>query len=178
MSPYATSDDLTNELVAFLERFLQSDDGEKVAAVLDMIDGTAVLELTVWAPDAVVHADLKQLIVMVGPALDASARIRITATGLHNLLLDRLGPVEISRLLEENHLELHGPPPALAGLLLLAEPLRQHYEASLTERGRDDLLDFPRPEIGGIWESDEIPPRVFGVRRPWQRQKSSRAQKV
>jgi hypothetical protein len=66
----------------------------------------------------------------------------------------------------------------VAGLLLVAEPLRLHYEASLTERGRDDLLASPLPEVGEIWETDVTPPRVFGIRRPWQPEKSSRAQQV
>ncbi|MGI9116559.1 MAG: hypothetical protein ACR2JV_02840, partial [Gaiellales bacterium] len=78
----------------------------------------------------------------------------------------------------EDDLQLEGPPPALAGLLLSAEALRRHYEASLEDRGRTDLLAYPAPETGGIWQSDEPPPRVFGVRRPWQPEKSSRAQKV
>ena len=178
MSPYRTSGDLEEELVAFLTRFLSSDDGATVAGGLAMVDGPAVLELIVRDPDVVVHANLKQRSVATGWAVDASARVRITAAGLHNLLLDRLGPVEISRLLEEDDLTLEGPPPALAGLLLVAEPLRLHYEASLVERGRDDLLASPQPEIGGIWETDVTPPRVFGVRRPWQPEKSSRAQQV
>ena len=66
----------------------------------------------------------------------------------------------------------------LTVLFLVAEPLRVHYEASLVERGRDDLLASPLPEIGGIWETDVTPPRVFGIRRPWQPEKSSRAQKI
>ena len=178
MSPYSTSDELEEELMAFLTRFLASADGATVEGGLAMIDGPAVLELIVRDPDVVVHANLKNRTVAAGWADDASARVRITAAGLHNLLLDRLGPVEISRLLEEGDLALEGPPPALAGLLLVAEPLRVHYEASLVERGRDDLLASPLPEIGGIWETDVTPPRVFGIRRPWQPEKSSRAQKI
>ena len=178
MSPYRGSDELELELLAFLTRFLESADGATVAGGLAMVDGPAVLELIVREPDAVVHADLKARTVSAGWATEASARVRITSTGLHDLLLDRLGPVEISRLLEEGDLALEGPPPALAGLLLVAEPLRIHYEASLRERGRDDLLSSPLPETGGIWETDVTPPRVFGIRRPWQPEKSSRAQQV
>jgi hypothetical protein len=178
MTPYATGADLEGELLAFLQRFLESDDGAGVALALGGVDGPAVLELSVHDPEAVVHADLKARTAAAGRSADATARVAITAEGLHNLLLDRLGPVEISQLLEENHLALEGPPTALAGLLLVAEPLRLHYEASLRDRGRDDLLAYPAPEIGVIWESDETPPRVFGVRRPWQPEKSSRAQKV
>lgn len=178
MSPYRTSDDLATELVAFLERFLASADGAQVAAGLAMIDGPAVLELAVWDPDAIAHVDLKAGVVAVGPAPEPTAAVGITSIGLHNLLLDRLGPVEISRLFEEDDMQLEGPPQALAALLLVAEPLRRHYEESLRERGRDDLLGSEPPEIGGIWESAEAPPRVFGIRRPWQPEKSSRAQKV
>lgn len=178
MSPYRSSDELEGELVAFLSHFLDSDDGAQAAAGLAMVDGPAVLEIEVTEPDAIVHADLKARTVAIGPAADATARVRITAEGMHDLLLDRLGPVEISRLFEEDDLQLEGPPTALAGLLLVSDRLCAHYAASLTERGRQDLLAAPAPEIGGIWETDVTPPRVFGVRRPWQPEKSSRAQKV
>ena len=178
MSPYRSGADLEGELLAFLGRFLDSDDGAQAAAGLAIVEGPAILEITIVEPDAVVHADLKARTVHPGPADDPTARIRITATGFHDLLLDRLGPVEISRLFEEDDLELEGPPMALAGLLMVSDQLSAHYAASLAERGRDDLLDSPAPEIGGIWETDVTPPRVFGVRRPWQPEKSSRAQKV
>jgi hypothetical protein len=178
MSPYRDAADLEGELLAFLARFLDPAGGAAAAAALAAVEGSAVLEIAVTDPDATVHVDLKRRAVASGPGPDAAARVRITATGLHDLLLDRLGPVEISRLLEEDDLALAGPPPALAGLLLVAEPLRRHYEASLTERGRDDLLSSPAPEVGGIWETDVTPPRVFGIRRPWQPEKSDRAQRV
>lgn len=178
MSPYRTSEDLGTELVAFLERFLASPDGAQVAAGLAMVDGPAMLQIAVWDPDATVTVDLKAGTIALGPADEATASVGITAIGLHNLLLDRLGPVEISRLFEEDDMLLEGPPQALAALLLVADPLRRHYEESLRERGRDDLLGSEAPEIGGIWESAEAPPRVFGIRRPWQPEKSSRAQKV
>lgn len=178
MTPYASSEELETELLAFLRHFLESDDGATAAAGLALVDGPAILELAVANPNATVHADLKARTASAGRADEAGARVSITAEGLHNLLLDRLGPVEISRLFEEDDLQLEGPPQALAGLLLSAEALRRHYEASLEERGRTDLLASPTPEIGGIWESDEPPPRVFGVRRQWQPEKSSRAQKV
>ena len=178
MSPYASGDELETELLAFLQRFLDSEDGAAAAAGLALVEGPAVLELAVADPNATVHADLKARTAAAGRADEAGARVCITAEGLHNLLLDRLGPIEISRLFEEDDLQLEGPPQALAGLLLSAEALRRHYEASLEERGRTDLLASPAPEIGGIWESDQPPPRVFGVRRPWQPEKSSRAQKV
>ena len=89
--------------------------------------------------------------------------------------LERLGPVEISRLLEEGRVHLEGPPPALAALLILAGRLQPHYPATLRERGRDDVLAAPGPEIGVIWEAEGPPPSLVGQRRPWQRARPSRA---
>ena len=94
---------------------------------------------------------------------------------MHDLLLDRLGPVEISRLVEEQRLHLTGAPPALCAAVVLVAQLQPHYEASLRERGREHLLATPLPATGEVWESATKPPPVFGVRRPWQAPKGARA---
>ena len=91
------------------------------------------------------------------------------------MLLERLGPVEISRLVEEGRLRLVGTPEALAASVVLAARVQPHYEASLRERGREELLESPAPATREIWESDEAPPALFGVRRPWQRPKGAAA---
>ncbi len=113
--------------------------------------------------------------VAAGSPAEADAVAEISFADLNLLLLDYLGPVEISRLLEEERLRLSGPPPVLAALLVAAGEIQPHYPASLAEQGRDDLLATPRPETGAIWSSEHAPKPVFGVRRPWQAPKGTRA---
>jgi hypothetical protein len=110
-----------------------------------------------------------------GLADDPGATLELAAPDLHDVLLERLGPVEISRLVEEGRLRLVGTPEALAASVVLAAGVQPHYAASLRERGRDALLATPAPPTREIWESDEPPPPVFGVRRPWQRPKGAAA---
>ncbi len=95
-------------------------------------------------------------------------RVALPAADMHDLLLDRLGPIEISRLVEEGRLHLKGSPPVLCAAVAGVARLQPHYEASLRERGRQQLLDTPLPPTREIWESDGQPPAMFGVRRPWQ----------
>lgn len=168
MSIFESTAEAEVEYLAFLHRFLDSEDGAMLAGALGVVQGPAILELSVWDPDAVFRLDLRERTVTVGSAKDATVRVGGSADELHNLLLDRLGPVEISRLIEERNLILEGPPPALAALLFAADPLHVHYSESLRERGRDDLLSTPLPILGEVWESAEKPARVYGVRRPWQ----------
>ena len=108
------------------------------------------------------------------PATTPSCGSSLPAADMHDLLLERLGPVEISRLVEEGRLHLTGSPPALCAAVLLCAQLQPHYEASLRERGREHLLETPAPETGVVWESAAKPPPVFGVRRPWQPRRASR----
>lgn len=175
MSIFESTAEAQVEYLAFLQRFLDSEDGIILAGALDAVEGPAILELSVWDPDAVFRLDLRERTVTAGAAKDATVRVGGTADELHNLLLDRLGPVEISRLIEERNLILEGPPPALAALLLVADSLHAHYAESLRERGRDDLLNTPLPILGEAWESAETPARRYGVRRPWQLSKREAA---
>jgi hypothetical protein len=165
---------LEGDLVAFFERFLASPDGEVAAAAAAGLDAPAVLELRVHDPEVVLHVDVAARTVRPGPAAEPGAIAELAAQDLDDLLLDRLGPVELSRLLEEDRAHLEGPPQALAALLVLAGRLQPHYPATLRERGREDVLAAPGPEVGVIWESDALPPRMVGVRRPWQREKPAR----
>jgi hypothetical protein len=166
---------LESDLVAFFERFLASDDGTAAAAAAASLDAPAVLELRTVEPDVVLHVDVGARTVAAGPAEAPGAIAEIPARDLDDLLLERLGPVEISRLLEEGRARLAGPPPALAALLVLAGRLQPHYPATLRERGRDDVLAVAGPETGVIWESDGPPPPMVGRRRPWQRERPARA---
>lgn len=161
-------------VLAFLDRYLQSEDGAAAAAQAGLVDAAPVLELRLVEPDAVLHVDFGARRAALGPAPDTPGAVaEIQADDLHDLLLDRLGPVEISRLGEEGRVRLDGPPPALAALLVLAGQIQPHYPASLAEQGRDDLLATPMPEVGVIWGNDDPPPNLVGVRRQWQRPKGA-----
>ena len=169
---------LEGDLVAFFERFLASDDGAAAATAASALDAPAVLELRTTDPDVVLLVDVGARTVAPGPAEAPGAVAEIAAADLDDLLLDRLGPVEISRILEEGRARLEGPPPALAALLVLAGRLQPHYPATLRERGRDDVLAAPGPETGVIWAADGAPPSLVGVRRPWQRERGTRTAAV
>jgi hypothetical protein len=166
---YRHSGELHEELSAFLNRFLESDDGAAVVAAAAGLDFPAVLELRVVDPDAAIWIDFRERRMVDRPADAPGATATIEADALHHLLLDHLGPVEISRLAEENRVELEGPPMVLGALLPLTAAIQPHYRASLEERGRGDLLGIPAPPTAEIWESQAPPPSVIGVRRPWQR---------
>jgi len=165
---------LQGDLIAFFERFFTSADGEVAAAAAAQLDAPAVLELRLHDPDVILHVDVATQTVRPGPADAPGAIAEMAARDLDDLLLDRLGPVEVSRLLEEDRVHLEGPPQALAALLVLAGRLQPHYPATLRERGRDDVLEAAGPEIGVIWQSDGPPPQMVGRRRPWQREKPVR----
>jgi len=168
---FADAAEVREEVTAFLTRFLESGDGLAAAAAAAGLEEPAVLELRVTDPDAVVYVDFAERRVVERPDAAPAAVARIDADSLHHLLIDHLGPIEISRLAEENRVQLEGPPLVLAALLVLAAQLQPHYRASLEERGKQRLLDSPAPEAGVIWGNDDPPPALVGVRRPWQRQK-------
>jgi hypothetical protein len=173
LSPWAEPAELREDVVACLERFLGSPEGAAAAELAADFDGPAVIELTLHDPDLILHVDVGERAVHDGPAAEPAARLAIRAADLHDLLLERLGPVEISRLVEEKRAHLEGGPPALMASLLLAARIQPHYAASLRERGREELLATPAPQTGVMWQSEEPPPPVFGVRRPWQRPKGA-----
>jgi ubiquinone biosynthesis protein UbiJ len=133
----------------------------------------AVLQLRVHDPDAEVWMDVSARRLIEPPERPAAAEVSIDADALHHLLLDHLGPVEISRLAEEGRVELSGPPLVLGALLPLTAAIQPHYAASLEERGRGDLLAVPAAPTGEVWQSEAPPPAVIGVRRPWQRPRGS-----
>jgi hypothetical protein len=175
VTPWTSSSELRGDLQGFLGRYLRSADGDEAAALATEFNGNPVLEITFHDPDLVVHVDIAARSLVDGPAADPAVRLSIRAADLHDLLLERLGPVEISRLVEEKHLHLVGPPRALAASVVLAARLQPHYAPSLVERGRADLLDTPMPATGEIWESELAPTPIYGVRRPWQRPKGAAA---
>jgi hypothetical protein len=175
VTPWASADELRDDVVATLERFAASPEGQEAAALARELDGPAVLQLVLHDPDVAVHLDVASGTVGDGLADEPAATLELAAADLHDVLLERLGPVEISRLVEERRLSLVGSPEALAASVVLAARVQPHYAASLRERGREALLDTPAPATRVIWQSDEPPPPVFGVRRPWQRPKGAAA---
>ena len=176
MTAFRDSADAAGVVLGFLQRFLASEDGAEAAAQAGLLEATPVLELRLVDPDVTLHVDFAARTAAVGSAREQPGAIaEIQADDLHDLLLDRLGPVEISRLAEEGRVRLEGPPRVLAALLVLAGRIQPHYPASLAEQGREDLLSTPRPEVGVIWGNDDPPPNLIGVRRPWQRPKGTAA---
>lgn len=175
MSAWASADELRADITACLERFAASPEGTAAATVARGLGDGLQVELEFHDPDLVLQLDVANGTVSDGPCADAVVRVSLPASDMHDLLLERLGPVEISRLVEEDRLHLTGSPPALCAAVLLCAQLQPHYEASLRERGREHLLDTPAPETGVVWQSAVKPPPVFGVRRPWQPPKGVRA---
>lgn len=174
MSAWASAEELRDDITACLERFAASPEGAAAATVAEGLGDGLQVELAFHDPDLVLSLDVASGTVSEGPAAEAVVRVLLPAADMHDLLLERLGPVEISRLVEEERLHLSGSPPALCAAVLLCAQLQPHYEASLRERGRGHLLDTPVPETGVVWESATKPPPVFGVRRPWQPPKGVR----
>jgi hypothetical protein len=175
MSVWATADELRDDVSALLERFAATPEGVAAAAIARELGDGLTIELELREPDLVLQLDLASGTITAGHSETAAVRVSCTADDMHDLLLDRLGPVEISRLVEERLLHLTGPPPALCAAVVLVAQLQPHYAPSLRERGREQLLAAPAPTIGEIWESAVKPPPVFGVRRPWQAPKGTRA---
>jgi hypothetical protein len=174
VSYYASTDDLQRELVAFLTAFLGSDDGARATEAARALEGGATLALRVLDPDADVSVDFASGRVLLGAADDADVEIEIEADALHDILLERLDAVQISRLYETDRVRFRGSPQHLGGLIVLAGPLGPCYRASLAERGRDDLLGTPPPPTKIEWGSPDealAPKRVIGRRRAWQRPK-------
>jgi hypothetical protein len=174
MSYFADGDEVRALLTGLFERFLASADGELVRGQVAELPSRPVLDLYVKAPDAVLSIDLASASITHEPAADASIRLEVEADVVHDVLLERLDPVQISRPFEEDRAVIDGTPEALVGLVRVAGLLPPHYRACLLELGRADLLDTPAPENGVIWHSEGPPKRVIGHRRPWQRAKTPR----
>jgi hypothetical protein len=178
MSHFATGAELEQELEAFLTAFLESEDGGRAAEAAQALGDSARLTLRLLDPDAVVSVDFLGRTVAFEAAEGADVEVEMHADDLHDLLLDHLGPVEISRLYETDRVRFTGGTTQLAGLVLVAGPLRPWYARSLEARGRRDLLDTPVPESPIVWgdPTEAIsPPRMIGRRRRWQRPKPTPA---
>jgi hypothetical protein len=178
MSYYASSQELEQEIVAFLEGFFASGDGQRAAEQARALGDSAVLVLHLVDPDAVVSVDFFAGTVSLGVVESADVEIEMEADALHDILLDRLDPVQTSRLYETDRVRFSGASEHLAALIVLAGPLAPHYAASLQRRGREDLLATPLPPTKVAWgdPAEALSPRpMIGKRRPWQRPKRAAA---
>jgi hypothetical protein len=171
MSVYADGEELTAQLIAFLEGFLASEDGARACDAARALGAQARLTVRTVDPVAEVSVDFFARGVSAGPMDDANVEIELEADALHDLLLGRLDPVQISRLYETGRLTFAGAATDLAALIVLAGPLQPHYPESLQRRGRDDLLSTPPPETGTVWTTgpDDPPREIISTRRTWQR---------
>ena len=168
MSPWSDAVELQEDITAFVARFAASSEGQAVAAIAAALGEGLGIELTLSDPDVVLRLDVAGGVIARGAWEDAAVRVALPAADMHDLLLDRLGPIEISRLVEEERLHLKGSPQVLCAAVAAVARLQPHYEASLRERGREHLLATPAPATRQVWESEGRPPAMYGVRRPWQ----------
>lgn len=173
MSYFRDSSEVESIYVAFIERFLESSDGERALEASSALTVPAVLNLHLTSPDATLSVDLAERSVVPAAAPEASVQLEIEASALHDILLDRLDPVQISRLFEEDRAAIEGRPEALTGLIKLVGLLARHYPESLAEQRREDLLATPEPPRSTVWRSEGPPKLMIGRRRPWQRPKVS-----
>jgi hypothetical protein len=177
VSYYASTRELEEELVATLERFLASSEYKTLsqAAAEQGADAPTLLARTA-DPEASFTVDLRSATVVPGETETADVVLELDADALHDILLDRLDPVQISRLYETDRVTFRGSAEHLCALILLAGRLQPHYEASLRERGRTDLLETPAPPTRVTWGDPSEPPRpLLHDRRPWQRPKRAAA---
>lgn len=178
MTYFASGEELQRELVAFLAAFFESEDGERAVHAARALGDRGTLLIRTVDPETVVSIDFFSASVSPHAAESRDVEIQVEADALHDILLERLDPVQISRLYETERLLFSGASQNLAALIMLAGALQPHYPASLARRGRNDLLDTPAPPTKIAWGSaDEAsnPRRVIGWRRPWQRPKRTAA---
>lgn len=175
MSYFADTREVGDVFRALFEQFLGSEDGEAVAELATALPVCAVLELHLTDPGAPFAIDFAARTVSRDPAQEASVRLEIEASTLHDVLLGRLDPVQLSRAFEEDRAAIEGAPEALVGCIRVAGLLATHYPAVLQGLGRSDLLETPRPPNGAVWSSEGPPKLVIGKRRPWQERKRETA---
>jgi hypothetical protein len=174
MTYFADAQDLQTELKAFLEDFVRSPAAERACRVARDDGLGRVLALRTNNPSTAVRLDIVGRRVMTAAEKDtAGVDLELEADDLHDLLLNRLGPVEISQLYETDGVQFAGRPEALAAVAVLAGELQPFYPAGLTKRGRADLLQTPERHTRVFWEVSGPPKEVIGRRRPWQRPKKT-----
>ncbi len=175
MSYFTDSREVHDEIAAFLQRFFASPDGAAARERVQALSDSGTLVLHVVDPDATLAIDFLTGTISEEAPADPDIEIQLEADALHDILLERLDPVQISRLYETEKVAFSGEARNLAALIMVAGPLQPFYAESLRARRRDDLLATPMPPTQVAW-LDEGPYReVIGRRRPWQRAKRALA---
>lgn len=173
MTYFADAADLEAEITAWLGRCFG--DEALAAAVAGAEPGGPTLLLRTVEPAVALTVDLANARVERATAEGAAdVELELEADALHDILLNRLDAVQLSRLYETDRVAFAGAPEHLAGLIMLARHVQPRYEESLRERGRTDLLETPMPETKVAWgdpEEARSPRRMIANRRPWQRPK-------
>ncbi len=172
MAFFGGGEEVRDELVAFLTDFVRSDEGGRAADAAREYTDSVVLVLHTVDPSAAVSVDFMAGDVTPTAVADADIELQLEGDQLHNILMHRLGPVEISALIEDERIAYTGDSSKLAGLFMLAGKLQPFYPRSLERRGRRDLMDTPTPPTRRIWQVEGGYKPMYGMPRPWQRQKS------
>lgn len=175
MSYFENSAEVQGELEAFLTDFVNSDEGIRAAQAAATSEHGGVLVLRTINPASVVSLDIPRRLVAGEVTFDAVVELEFEADDLHDILLNRLGPVEISQLYETDCVGFAGRPEALGAVAILAGQAQPFYPDSLTRRGRQDLLSTPARPVGVTWQVSGPPKEIIGKRRPWQREKQTAA---
>jgi hypothetical protein len=176
MSYYADAQDVERQLTATVSTFVGSPEGhDAIDRLLEAGTKTAALTLRLSDLDLTLSFDFTTGAVSVAPPADGPAvEIEMPSDVLHDLLLDRLDPVQIARLYETDMVRFRGDVAHLGAMVMLGGPLSRHYIATLQAGGRDDLLGTPSPPTQIVWGDPQeaiSPPRMIGERRPWQRRR-------
>lgn len=172
MTIFASGRELRSEIVSFVSDFLESDPGKQIVQRARSFAESVTLTLQTRDPETTVSVDFVSGEILQAATDAADVHVEIYGDDLHNLMMDRLGPVEISQLSETGRLQVSGTPEALAALVLIATEAQPYYPSSLRRRGRVDLLDTSSPPSATVWGIDGPPPPLIESRRPWQRVKS------
>lgn len=175
MSYFDSSAEVQGVLEAFLTDFVNSDEGARAAQAAGGSEHGGVLVLRTINPDSVVSLDVPGRCVIGEAAPGAVVELEFEADDLHDILLNRLGPVEISQLYETDRVGFAGRPEALGAVAVLAGQAQPFYPDSLTRRGRQGLLNTPVRPSGATWQVSGPPKEIIGKRRPWQREKQTAA---
>ncbi len=171
MSYFQSPADAQGELQAFLTAFVESHQGAQAAEDAKASEHGGTIVLRTLNPASVLSVDVAGRRVSTEATSGATVELEFQADDLHDVLLNRLGPVEISQLYETQRVGFAGRPEALGAVAVLAGQVQPFYPDSLARRGRQDLLNTPARPCGATWEVDEPPREVIGKRRPWQREK-------
>lgn len=169
---FESSESLAAELLPALRSFLGSPAGEQAQAALREQAPGATIAMRVSDPGLDVWVDFDALEVGEGAREGATATVWIDADTLHFLGMDGLSPTQIARATEERWINATGNFAALLILLETLEPLGAAWRETLTEHGRDDLLEAEAPESTPIYAIDEakvrygyVPEYASGSRR-------------